>query len=107
MPGDRTLLSWRAETLLEAVKERPSLLRDAVDACCAAATAAPDLEEAMDSNESDGVADEIRIAAGTLTESAAYEPEPGSSSNESFEAHGSDALTIVKGSPRAILFQLK
>ena len=48
LPGDRTLLSWRAETLLKAATESPAFVRDAVDACCAAATAAPELKDAMD-----------------------------------------------------------
>jgi tetratricopeptide (TPR) repeat protein len=48
VPGDRILLSWRAETLLKAAEATPAFVRDAVDACCAVATAVAELEEAMD-----------------------------------------------------------
>jgi len=50
-----------------------------------------DLEEAMSYQASDGKADEIRIAAGTFTENASFEPT------------GSDALTIV-GAGRGATF---
>lgn len=54
-----------------------------------------DLEKAMGLQGEDGKADEVRVAAGTFTESAAYEPEPGSSNPNTFEPKGSDPLTVV------------
>jgi hypothetical protein len=54
-----------------------------------------DLEEAMSFQGEDGKADEIHVAAGTFTETGGFEPEPGFSSPESFEPHGTDPLTIA------------
>jgi hypothetical protein len=57
-----------------------------------------DLEKAMGLNATDGVADQIIVAAGTFTENNAYEPEAGSGVN-TFEPKGSDPLTITGASP--------
>jgi hypothetical protein len=55
--------------------------------------AVADLEEAMAANASDGVPDQIVLGPGEFSEDADFEPGPGSSP-ESFEAKGSDPLSI-------------
>jgi hypothetical protein len=54
-----------------------------------------DLEEAMGTNGSDGVADTVYVAAGSYTENADFEPEPGSSEPVVYEPKGSDPLTVI------------
>jgi hypothetical protein len=54
-----------------------------------------DLEKAMNTNGSDGVADQIFIAAGTVTENSSYEPAGGFENPGSIEPGGKDPLTVV------------
>jgi hypothetical protein len=61
--------------------------------------AVADLEEAMGSNATDGVADQIFLGAGTFSEDNDFEPEPGFSSPESFEPDGTDPLSIFGSGP--------
>lgn len=67
-----------------------------VAACSGGAgVAKADLEEAMGSNSEDGQADTVYVGAGTFTEDADYEPEPGTSSPDTFEPDGTDPLTVI------------
>jgi hypothetical protein len=59
-----------------------------------------DVEEAMGLNSTDGIADQVIIAAGTFTENSTYEPEPATDS-ETFEPKGSDPLTVIGAGPAA------
>jgi hypothetical protein len=63
--------------------------------------AVADFEQAMSTQESDGKADEIVVAAGTFTEDASFEPAGGSPGT--LEPHGSDPLTIVGAGPAATI----
>jgi hypothetical protein len=54
-----------------------------------------DLEKAMNTNGSDGVADTIIVAAGTRSEDGAFEPSSGFKNPGVFEPAGKDPLTIV------------
>ncbi len=55
--------------------------------------AVADFEKAMSTQDSDEKADEIRVAAGTFTENATFEPPGGSPGT--LEPQGKDTLTIV------------
>lgn len=54
-----------------------------------------DLEKAMNTSASDGNADEIIVAAGTVSENGGYEPSSGFKNPGVFEPGGTDPLTIV------------
>jgi hypothetical protein len=54
-----------------------------------------DLEKAMGLNSSDGVADEIVIAAGTVIENGSFEPASGFTDPGSIEPAGTDPLNVV------------
>jgi hypothetical protein len=54
-----------------------------------------DLEQALQAQGEDGVADTVLIAPGNYVENAGFEPEPGSSNPETFEPAGEDPLTVV------------
>jgi len=54
-----------------------------------------DLEEAMGTDATDGLADTVYLAAGTFTETGAYEPASGFKNPGSIEPQGSDPLTVV------------
>lgn len=75
-------------------------------AACANAggnVAEPDLEKAMNTNGSDGVADQVFVAAGTVSENGSFEPSGGFKDPGSFEPTGSDPLTVV-GAGRGVTF---
>ena len=57
--------------------------------------AEPILEKAMGLNGTDGVPDQILVAAGTVVEDGGFEPASGFKDPASFEPVGSDPLTIV------------
>lgn len=59
-----------------------------------------DLEKAMNTSASDGSADTIVIAAGSLADDAGYEPSSGFKNPAVFEPNGSDPLTVL-GAGRA------
>jgi hypothetical protein len=63
--------------------------------------AEPDVEKAMGLQGKDGVADRVVIAAGTFTETGAFEPATGFKDPGSFEPAGSDPLTIEGAGPGA------
>ncbi len=54
-----------------------------------------DVEKAMFVDSEDGAADTVRIAPGTFTETGSFEPNPGTSSPDTFEPWGSDPLTVI------------
>jgi hypothetical protein len=60
-----------------------------------------DVEEAMSFQGEDGIPDEVRIAAGTFTETGAFEPPSGNA--PTFEPYGDDPLTIVGSGPAATI----
>jgi hypothetical protein len=60
-----------------------------------------DVEKAMSLQGEDGIADEVRIAAGTFTETGAFEPPSGNA--PTYEPYGDDPLTIVGAGPSATI----
>jgi hypothetical protein len=73
-------------------------------ACPAAAgVAKTDLEEAMNSDAEDGVADTIYLAAGTFTETGSYEPSSGFQDPGSIEPSGTDPLTLIGAGPASVV----